>query len=192
MSLGGENMDKIIDFNELKNKVNDKDVDNFESYIYSLYYKMAEGKLTMSEFSKEIGAYMEKNNISQDKFLKMQTKLMERFGIDTASFEEQLKALGLNNISTNPADYEKARKTLSFQEKYKSRLKVKGATEYSIKNEKNNLTILLDDHNVILKSEGKIDLADNELNEFLCSYKKTVENDVLKISLCENTREYDY
>ncbi|WP_040420028.1 DUF3867 domain-containing protein [Clostridium celatum] len=185
-------MDKIIDFNELKNKVNDKDVDNFESYIYSLYYKMAEGKLTMSEFSKEIGAYMEKNNISQDKFLKMQTKLMERFGIDTASFEEQLKALGLNNISTNPADYEKARKTLSFQEKYKSRLKVKGATEYSIKNEKNNLTILLDDHNVILKSEGKIDLADNELNEFLCSYKKTVENDVLKISLCENTREYDY
>ena len=34
-------MDKIIDFNELKNKVNEKDIDNFESYIYSLYYKMA-------------------------------------------------------------------------------------------------------------------------------------------------------
>ncbi|MDU3523264.1 MAG: DUF3867 family protein, partial [Clostridium saudiense] len=26
-------MDKIIDFNELKNRVNDKDVDQFESYI---------------------------------------------------------------------------------------------------------------------------------------------------------------
>ena len=61
-----------------------------------------------------------------------------------------------------------------------------------INNDKNNLTILLDEHNVILKSPGKIDLADNELNEFLCSYKKTVENDVLKISLCEDTREYDY
>ena len=36
-------MDKIIDFNELKNRVNDKDVDQFESYIYSLYYKVAEG-----------------------------------------------------------------------------------------------------------------------------------------------------
>ena len=185
-------MDKIIDFNELKNKVNEKDVDNFESYIYSLYYKMAEGKLTMAEFSKEIGEYMRDNNISQDKFLKIQTKLMERYGLDTSGFEEQLKALGLNNIPTGPEEYEKARRTLSFQEKYKSRLKVKGATEYSIKNEKNNLTILLDDHNVILKSEGKIDLADNELNEFLCSYKKTVENDLLKISICEDTREYDY
>ena len=47
-------MDKIIDFNELKNKVNEKDIDNFESYIYSLYYKMAEGKLTMAEFTKEM------------------------------------------------------------------------------------------------------------------------------------------
>ena len=185
-------MDKIIDFNELKNRVNDKDVDQFESYIYSLYYKMAEGKINMSDFSKELGEYMQKNNLSPDKFLKMQTKLMERYGIDASGFEEQLKALGLENIATNPADYEKTRKTLSFQEKYKSRLKVKGATEYTIKNDKNNLTILLDAHNVILKSEGIIDLTDNELNEFLCSYKKTLDDDVLKISICENTREYDY
>ena len=185
-------MDKIIDFNELKNRVNDKDVDQFESYIYSLYYKVAEGKLSMADFSNQLTEYMVQNNISQDKFLKMQTKLMERYGIDTTGFEEQLKSLGLNNISTYTKDYEKVRRTLVFQEKYKDRLKVKGATEYTINNDKNNLTILLDEHNVILKSPGKIDLADNELNEFLCSYKKTVENDVLKISLCEDTREYDY
>ena len=54
-------MDKIIDFNELKNRVNDKDVDQFESYIYSLYYKMAEGKINMTDFSKELSEYMEKN-----------------------------------------------------------------------------------------------------------------------------------
>ena len=169
-------MDKIIDFNELKNRVNDKDVDQFESYIYSLYYKVAEGKLSMADFSNQLTEYMVQNNISQDKFLKMQTKLMERYGIDTTGFEEQLKSLGLNNISTDPKDYEKVRRTLGFQEKYKDRL-VNKAMSY---------------HNVILKSPGKIDLADNELNEFLCSYKKTVENDVLKISLCEDTREYDY
>ena len=185
-------MDKIIDFNELKNKVNEKDIDNFESYIYSLYYKMAEGKLTMAEFTKEMTAYMENNNISQDKFLKIQTKLMERYGIDTTGFEEQLKRLGLDNISTDPQDYEKFRRTVGFQEKYKDRLKVKGATEYSIKNDKNNLTILLDQNNVILKSSEKIDLSDNELNEFLCSYKKTVEEELLKISICENVKEYDY
>ena len=63
-------MDRVIDFNELKNRVNDKDVDQFESYIYTLYYKMAEGKLTMAEFSKEITAYMGEHNISQEKSLK--------------------------------------------------------------------------------------------------------------------------
>ena len=150
-------MDKIIDFNELKNRVNDKDVDQFESYIYSLYYKVAEGKLSMAEFSSQLTEYMMKNN-----------------------------------ISTDPQDYEKFRRTVGFQEKYKDRLKVKGATEYSIKNDKNNLTILLDQNNVILKSSEKIDLSDNELNEFLCSYKKTVEEELLKISICEDTREYDY
>lgn len=185
-------MDNVIDFNELKNRVNDKDVDQFEVYIYSLYYKMAQGNINMAEFSKELGEYMEKNNLSPDKFLKMQTKLMERYGIDTSGFEEQLKALGLENISTSPIDYERVRKNLSFQDKYSNKLKVRSITEYSINNDKNNLTILLDTHNVILKSMGKIDLEDIELNEFLCSYKKTVENDVLKISICENIKEYDY
>jgi hypothetical protein len=184
--------DRVIDFNEFKNRVNDKDIDQFESYIYTLYYKMAEGKLSMAEFTREMIGYMEKNNISQDKFLKMQTKLMERYGLDTKGFEEQLKTLGLSQIPDMQMDYEKTRKTMSFQDKYKSRLKVKAATEYSIKNEKNDLIILLDDHKVILRSEGKIDLADNELNEFLCSYKKTVENDTLKIAICENIKEYDY
>lgn len=36
MSLGGDNMDKIIDFNELKNRVNDKDVDQFD-HIFIVY-----------------------------------------------------------------------------------------------------------------------------------------------------------
>lgn len=185
-------MDKIIDFNELKNKVNEKDIDNFESYIYSLYYKMAEGKLTMDEFTKEMTAYMENNNISQDKFLKIQTKLMERYGLDTKGFEEQIKALGLDKLTNNPVDYEQARKTMSFQEKYKDRIKVKPITEYYIKNDKNNVVILLDDHNVIIRSEGKVDLVDIELNEFLCSYRKTLNDDKLKIIICDYSKEYDY
>lgn len=64
--------DRIIDFNEIKNKVKDKDVDKFEEYIYSMYYKMAEGKLNMADFSKNIMSYMEENNISQDKLMNIQ------------------------------------------------------------------------------------------------------------------------
>ena len=32
--------DRIIDFNEIKNKVKDKDVDKFEEYIYSMYSQL--------------------------------------------------------------------------------------------------------------------------------------------------------
>lgn len=193
-------MDKVIDFNELKNKATekaiekdmDKDIDKIEAYMYSLYYKMAEGKLNMSEFTREITAYMQENDISQDKFLKMQTKLMERYGLDTGAFEQQLKALGLNNIPTSPNSYEKTRKTMSFQEKYKDRMEIKGVSTYYIKNEKNDVNIFVEDENVILKSPAKIDLADVELNEFLCSYKKVLEDKSLKISMCEDVKEYMY
>ena len=185
-------MDKIIDFNELKNKVNDKDVDKFESYMYSLYYDMSDGKLNMADFTKKVMAYMEENNISQDKFLKMQTKLMERYGYDASALEEQIKSLGLNNIIPQGDDMEKARKAISFQEKYKERIKVKNINTYFLDNDKNKLDIITEGINIILKSEGKIDLTDLELNDFLCSYKKVVDDSKLKITICENTKEYEY
>ena len=43
--------DRIIDFNELKNKVKDRDVDKFENYMYDLYYSVADGSMTMSQFT---------------------------------------------------------------------------------------------------------------------------------------------
>ena len=75
---------------------------------------------------------MGEHNISQEKFFKIQTKLMQRYGLDTAGFEEQLKSLGLDKFSGMSMDYEKARKSLSFQEKYKDRIKVKGATRHFV------------------------------------------------------------
>lgn len=184
--------DRIIDFNELKNRVNDKDIDKFESYMYSLYSEMTTGKINMAEFSKKIQIYMEENNISQEKFIKIQSKLMERYGFSSKDLEEQLKNLGVNNIMGNPLDVEKTRKAMSFAEKYKDRIKIKTVNEYYIKNDKNNVKILTEDINVILTSDIKIDLTDDELNDFLCSYKKVVENVKLKITLCEMVHEYDY
>ena len=185
-------MDRIIDFNEVKNRVNDKDIDKFEAYIYNLYYDMSSGKINMADFTKKVMDYMSENNISQDKFLKMQTKIMERYGFDGANLEEQLKSLGINNIAPAGEDVEKIRKNMSFQEKYKDRLKVSTTNNYYISNNKNNLKLLTDNEKVILISEGKIDLTDIELNEFLCSYKKVMQDKNLNISICENTKEYEY
>ena len=61
-----------------------------------------------------------------------------------------------------------------------------------IQNDKNDVNIVLEKENVILMSEKTIDLTDIELNEFLCSYKKLVDDKKLKINICENTKKYDY
>lgn len=183
--------EKIIDFNELKNKAKDKDIDKFEDYIYSLYYKLAEGKMNMADFSKNIMSYMQENDISQDKLINIQKKFLERYGFDSATIDERFKIPGFD-MSGAGINYESMKKTLSFQEKYKNRISAKAMSEYFIKNNKNDLKILLDKEDVILSSEKTIDLNDNELNEFLCSYKKVIEDKKIKITLCENTKSYEY
>lgn len=183
--------DRIIDFNEIKNKAKDKDVDKFEEYIYSMYYKMAEGKLNMADFSKNIMSYMEENNISQDKLINIQKKFLERYGFDSSMIEEQFKMSGLD-FGNQKFNYGNVKKALGFQEKYKSRMTSKAMSEYYINNEKNNLKVLLEGEEVILISEKNIDLTDNELNEFLCSYKKVLEDNQIKVVICENTKTYDY
>ena len=183
--------DRIIDFNEIKNKAKDKDVDKFEEYIYSMYYKMAEGKMNMADFSRNIMNYMEENNISQDKLINIQKKFLERYGFDSSMIEEQLKMSGLD-LGNQKYNYGNMKKAISFQDKYKSRMTAKAMSEYYINNEKNNLKVLLEGQEVILISEKNIDLTDNELNEFLCSYKKVLEDSQVKVVICENMKTYNY
>lgn len=188
--------ERIVDFNELKNKARDKDIDKFESYMYDLYFQMAQGSLTMFEFSKKIQEYMSKNNISQEKFFNIQKEMLGRYGVTTEDLQGQLKNMGIdpNAFGGIPKadDYEKVRKTLSFQEKYKARIGNKAVTTYKIKNDLNDLEIYLEEKNILIKSPQNINMQDNELNEFLCSYKKTLNNEVLNIELCSNTSMYNY
>ena len=132
---------------------------------------------------------MQENNISHDKLINIQKKFLERYGIDPSTIEQQFNIPGFNMNSSN---YESVKKTASFHEKYKSRLSDKTISEYFIKNEKNDLKVFLENADVILISEKIIDLNDNELNEFLCSYKKIVEDKKINIILCENTKSYEY
>ena len=188
-------MSDIIDFNELKNKAKDKDVDKFEEYIYSLYYSMSRGEISMGDLARKIQEYMKSNDISEEKFYNIQKKLLDRYGYDVDSLSKQMKdagydfkALGINNGDS----YEAIRKTISFHDKYKGKLTTKPYTVYKIKNTLNDVEIYLSDEEVIIKSNGKIELKDVELNEFLVSYKKVIEDKSLKITLCENTSIYVY
>ncbi len=185
--------DRIIDFNELKNRVNEKDIDKFENYIYDLYYKTQTGEMNLSDFSTNIADYMAKNNISQKKLFEIQKKVMERYGFDPSSMEENLKSMGLDlSLEDVQPDYEKMRKKMSFKEKYNKKIESKTVDTYYIRNQINDVKINLDKEYVTLISERTIDLNDTELNEFLCSYKKMVDGNTLKVTICQNSNIYEY
>ena len=193
--------DRIIDFNDLKNKVKDSDVDKFEQYIYKLYFSVMDGSMTMAEFSRKIYDYMRENNISQEKFINIQKKFMERYGMDSQEIENQLKSFGidpsvtvfadidLNNLTNENID--NIRKSAGFYEKYGSKIQPKSCISSSIKNDINDIEIMIDQEKVMLYSNKKINLMDAELNEFLLAYKNMF-NKKIRVVLCENYSEYDY
>ncbi len=193
--------DRIIDFNDLKNKVKDSDVDKFEQYIYNLYFSVMDGSITMAEFSRKIFDYMKDNNISQEKFMNIQKKFMERYGMDSEEIERQLKSFGidtsitgmnnidLNNISSE--NLESIKKSAEFYEKYGSKITPKSCITTYIKNDVNDIEVVIDQEKIMLFSSKKINLMDAELNEFLLAYKNMF-NKKIKVVLCENYTGYDY
>lgn len=190
--------EKIIDFNNLKNKVKDSDVDKFENYIYSLYFSVMEGKISMMEFSRKIIDYMKDNNISNEKFMNIQKKFMERYGMDTNEIEEQLKKFGVDitDLSRNlddisDEDLSHIRKSVEFIKKYQNKLTGKMFSTLSIKNNTNDVNILIDNDKILIHSKKKVNLMDSELNEFLLAYKNSYKGSI-KITICENSNEYEY
>ena len=200
--------DRIIDFNELKNKVKDSDVDKFENYMYDLYFSVADGSMTMSQFTSKIYEYMRENNISQEKFLKMQNKLMERYGVDPTELDQQIRNLGINPNNISMDDLNKftsinktqspintVNKTINndidknsdFYKKYNKDLESQELITTFLKNEVNDIKIIIDKERVTLISETSINLVDAKLNELLLSYK-SIHNAKLKIIICENCK----
>ena len=194
--------DRIIDFNELKNKVKDSDVDKFEQYIYNLYFSVMDGKMSMAEFSRKIFDYMRDNNISQEKFMKIQKQFMERYGMDTEEVEKQLRNFGSdpstagfmsNNTSSKVSteDLESFKKSAGFYEKYGEKIQPKSCITTFIKNDLNDINVIIDQEKIMLCSDRKINLMDSELNEFLLEYKNMF-NKKIKVVMCETTNKYDY
>ncbi len=184
---------RIVNFNDIKNKAREKDVQKFEDYVYGLSYDMSQGRLSMSDFYKNIQEYMEKNNISQEKLFNIQKELMKRYGFDMEDVARQMKSMGIDVPSMEDSNnYEDLRKKMSFQDKYKSKMGSVVMVTYHVKSSLNDLDVFISDEKLLLKSGGKIDLKDPELNEILCSYKKVVKNKKLQVSLCENTKTFQY
>lgn len=174
-------MSDIIDLNEFKNKVRDKDIDDLENYIYSLYFQVAEGKMTLADVNREIRKYMEEHSISETKFVEIQKKLVERYGYNADDLEKQL--FGSQEILIQHK---------GMKEKYgKSIEEIKGYRK-QIKNERNDLLIVTLGTKVLIFSEGRIDLDDNEVHDFLVTYKRQAGNEALDIEMAENIKKFQY
>ena len=217
--------DRIIDFNELKNKVKETDIDKFENYMYDLYFSVADGTMTMAEFKSKIYDYMRENNISNEKFMNIQKKLLERYGVDESEIERQLRSMGINpndlssiasmnindirnnsinlNQNSNNTKDEKIEfvakndiketivKNSDFYNKFAKKLEYDSFIISYLKNDVNDLKIVINKENVTLMSAGSINLVDSQLNEFLLDYKNMIGKK-MKVSICENCKEYDY
>ena len=134
--------DRIIDFNELKNKVKETDIDKFENYMYELYFSVADGSMTMSQFTSKIYEYMRENNISNEKFMNMQKKLLERYGVDESEIERQLRGMGINpndlssisSMNINDIRNKNMNNNTETKEEPKVEIKIDKAQENIVKN----------------------------------------------------------
>ena len=136
-----------------------------------------------------------------DLFMNIQKKFMERYGMDSEEVEKQLKNFGidhsiagmnnidLNNISSE--NLESIKKSAGFYEKYGSKITPKSCITTYIKNDVNDIEIVIEQEKIMLLSSKKINLMDAELNEFLLAYKNMF-NKKIKVVLCENYTGYDY
>ena len=134
-------------------------------------------------------------------------------GVDPSELDRQIKNLGLNpnnlsfddlnkinpmNASQNNTQQNTSKeftkeidKNSEFYKKYNKDLESKHITTTFLKNDVNDMKILIDKERVTLISEGSINLVDAQLNELLLSYK-SMHNDKIKVVICENCKEYDY
>lgn len=192
--------EKIINFKDMKDKVKPSDVDKFDEYIYSLFGEVASGNISMFEFTSRITKYMEENNISKEKFIELEKQMLQRYGFDIDNIEEEMKKLQNENSQEKISNFVKewegmdnnsVARRLGFYDYYAKQLKETNVLELNVKNEKNDVRILLDKNKITLISEKKIDLSDSEINQIITYYRGTM-NEPLKVLICEATNQYDY
>lgn len=75
--------EKIISFEDIRNRVKESDIDLFEEFIGEEIMDLDyEGDLNLLDFIKKVSDYQEENNIPNKKFLDMQKQFMERYGFE--------------------------------------------------------------------------------------------------------------
>ncbi|MDU0964016.1 DUF3867 family protein [Peptostreptococcus anaerobius] len=197
--------EKIISFEDIRNRVKESDIDLFEEFIGEEIMDLDyEGDLNLLDFIKKVSDYQEENNIPNKKFLDMQKQFMERYGFELVnpSPEElekikkslnskanidKLKSLDMNN----PVSMIRTSALLSLRADFEDKAYEKNIIQLDLKNDKNDLKIIFNGENVTVISENKIDFSDEDINKAIANYRVIV-GDSIRVQICEATSSYDY
>lgn len=197
--------EKIISFEDIRNRVKESDIDLFEEFIGEEIMDLDyEGDLNLLDFIKKVSDYQEENNIPNKKFLDMQKQFMERYGFELVnpSPEElekikkslnskanidKLKSLDMNN----PVSMIRTSVLLSLRADFEDKAYEKNIIQLDLKNDKNDLKIIFNGENVTVISENKIDFSDEDINKAIANYRVIV-GDSIRVQICEATNSYDY
>lgn len=183
--------DKIINFDKLQEKWDEQEVDKFESFLNSKMEAVFSGQISMSEFSKSMKEYQDKNNISNEKLIDLQKKLLNKMGVDLdinnidkeiSKLEESIKKEGKGDVNI---------RRMAFFDYYSDQIENKEIPKMELKNSKNDMMLLFIGNKIIIITENKVDFSDDEFNQIVAGYKSTVEGS-LKIITCEATKVYEY
>lgn len=182
------NDEKIIKFDKLKDKIYDNEYDKFMNYMKSINADYINGRITFADLSNKLNEYLAELSKSGIDVYDFQKKIIKNSGLSSDIFDIEIEKLKSNESKTG-SNYDKLIMN-SFKSVF-SNIKEKHIMRLDIKNEFNDLTMVIDEDTISLISEKKINFADNELNEVILTYKELTGRK-LKILACEATKIYEY
>lgn len=188
--------EKIINFADIKNRVTEEDVDAFEAFMSKELLNLdLNPELDMVGFANKISEYQERHNISNEKFMEIQTKMIERYGFtasdDNLMQQEKKATEELNKRFRESDTYIYMSAIFGLNAIFDDKVEEKRTLQLDIKNDKNDLRMIFSGTTVTIISEKKIDLSDDSINKAISRYRESAEK-TIRIQICEASNAYDY
>lgn len=188
--------EKIINFADIKNRVTEEDVDAFEAFMSKELLNLdLNPELDMVGFANKISEYQERHNISNEKFMEIQTKMIERYGFtasdDNLMQQEKKATEELNKRFRESDTYIYMSAIFGLNAIFDDKVEEKRTLQLDIKNDKNDLRMIFSGTTVTIISEKKIDLSDDNINKAISRYRESAEK-TIRIQICEASNAYDY
>ena len=183
--------EKIIKFGKLQEKWEEQELDKLETFMNCLVNEFIAGNMSMGELSVKIEKYRRENNISEEKMNKLQSKLVQKLGASMGIEDVEKEMKNIKEKVEEELPEVKSAGSFIFKDFYRNILTEKRISEISLKNEKNDIKLLIDGNTITIVTEKKVDFSDDKLNEIIASYRECVEG-TLKIISCEATKIYEY